>query len=176
MISVKRRFISTFFVAWLMMILPAAGLCQPNAENLGRQSQAFSQLSLDFGPFHGAVAYAGSVSEGGIGLGVGAGFSWQELSLPTDKNILDVLHGEVFLRFHPGSWIFIDLGATVMRYAPFDDSSERGTFFGGYLTPMVGWKWIFVGPQAAIGRASDLKGSDFIVALRPLVLRLALRF
>ena len=176
MITVKKILNSTLFVVLFIVLVTPAGQSRPSPEKPNRSKKTFSQLSLDFGPLHGALSYAGSVSEGGLGLGLGAGFSWEDVGLATEKNIWDVLHGELFLRAHPRSWLYMDLGATVMRYAPSDDSSERGTFFGGYLAPMIGWKWFLIGTHAAMGVASDPEGSDFVVVLRPVVLRLVLRF
>lgn len=176
MITAKKILNSTLFVALFMLLMAPAGQSRPSPEKPNRPTKTFSQLSLDFGPLHGALTYVGSVSEGGMGLGLGAGFSWEDVGLATDKKIWDVLHGELFLRAHPKSWLFVDIGATVMRYSPVDDTDQRGTFFGGYLAPMIGWKRFAIGTHAAMGMASDSKGSDFIIVLRPIMLRLVLRF
>jgi len=134
-----------------------------------------SQLSLDIGPIAGTISYAWLVPERGVGYGIGGGFSWEDISLVTDKNIWDVLHGEFFVRYRTSSAFFVDVGATYMRYAPFDDTDERGSFFGMYVAPMFGYRWIFLGAQTAAGFASDFKGTEFGVAVRP-ALRLMVSF
>jgi hypothetical protein len=68
----------------------------------------------------------------------------------------------VFGRYMPVPWFHADAGPTIARYQWADDCSAcSGTFLGIRSAALVGYRFVFIGPEVSIGRASDdLHGAD----------------
>jgi len=138
-------------------------------------------FTLDFGsdrrilssriPFWAlSLSYARRV-RGNLLFGVGAGAAWEENTHTFDRNIWNVLHGDLFARYQPAPFVHLDLGATVLGFSPHDDDDRRGSFAGGYVSLALGYRYVFFAPCVRFGRTSDYRGSEFGVLASPLVLR-----
>ena len=113
-------------------------------------------------------------ARGNLLFGAGAGAAWEENTHNFNKNIWNVLHGDLFARYQPSPFVHLDLGVTVLGFSPHDDDEKRGSFAGGYVQIALGYRYIFFAPRVRFGRASDYRGAEFGVLASPLVFRFVL--
>jgi hypothetical protein len=117
---------------------------------------ARSQLSLEAGYVSAGLSLARRIGSGPLSVGAGVWGSWEPPS-SFEKNVWEPMGVTLFGRYAPVPWLHADLGATAARYLWTDDCSEcTGTFVGLRSSLMVGYRgFVFVGPDLALGRASD---------------------
>lgn len=131
-----------------------------------------NQLGIDISPLIAlSLSYARKIKANKL-YGFAVGFAWEENANTFNKNIWNVLHGELFVRFQPSNSFHFDFGVTALGFSPHDDDDRRGFFFGGYGELMIGYRYVFFAPRARIGIADDYRGSEFGMILSPLVLRI----
>ncbi len=70
----------------------------------------------------------------------------------------------------------MDVGATVAGFAAEDDGGGTGLFVGGYVAPMMGYRYIFWTPRLRFGLARDGDGAQFGSILSPLNLRILIQW
>jgi hypothetical protein len=120
------------------------------------------EISVGAGILTGELAYARRLGSSPVSVGAGVWGAWEP---PTtfDRDVLEPLGATVFARLRPAPWAHADIGLTAARYLRTDDCSEcTGTFAGVRAVALVGHRWLFIGPEAAVGTARDERnGSDF---------------
>lgn len=111
-----------------------------------------TQWGLEFSPtWAGAVTYAHKLDASHVMLGLGWGFAWKLNNHSYDRNVWEVLHLEALARYQPAASFQGELGLSVASSAPTDDTSERRVFVGLCSSALVGYRFLFVGPQARVG-------------------------
>jgi hypothetical protein len=116
---------------------------------------ARNQLAVEAGYVSAGLSFARAIGAAPISLGAGVWGSWEP---PTsfDKNVWEPIGVTLFARYAPLSWLHADMGVTAARYLWADDCSEcSGTFVGLRSSLMIGHRFVFIGPDVALGRASD---------------------
>lgn len=120
------------------------------------RAQARNEVTVGAGVLSGEVTYARRVGAGPVSVGVGAWGAWEP---PTtfDRDVWEPLGVSVFARVRPAPWVHVDAGPAAARYLRADDCSGTcgGSFVGARAVAMAGYRWIFVGPEVAVGRVSD---------------------
>ena len=138
-----------------------AGLLALSAAPAGAQAPR-NELSLGAGILTGEIAYARRLGSSPVSVGAGVWGAWEP---PTTfaRDVLEPLGATVFARLRPAPWAHTDISLTAARYLRADDCSEcTGTFAGVRAVALVGYRWLFVGPEVAVGTASDERnGSGF---------------
>jgi hypothetical protein len=125
-------------------------------------AQAPNEVTLGAGLLSGEFTYARRLGRGPVSVGAGAWGAWEPPS-SFDRNVWEPLGVSVFARVRPAPWAHADFGPTVARYVRADDCSDTcvGTLAGVRAVAMVGYRWVFAGPEVVVGRATDDRyGSD----------------
>jgi hypothetical protein len=60
-------------------------------------------------------------------------------------------HVEIFARFDPGPLLHLDLGLRYGRFTHGLEDFTGGAFWAASFSPMVGWRWLKVGPRLSFG-------------------------
>ena len=124
--------------------------------------EARNQLALEAGFLSLGVNYARRIGETPWSVGAGAWGAWEPPNT-FEGNFFEPIGVNVFGRYHAAPWLHADLGVTAARYLWADDCSDcNGSFVGARSAALVGYRWIFVGPELSAGWASDDRnGSQF---------------
>ena len=155
-------------------------------------------FSVDVDWMGGALNYARERGPGrywGVGAGIGGSFtsrmlwsgrhfadekgpSYQPRDGATDKELIEILHVEVFRRWVPSDrWSYdIGLRASAMLHSDSsDDDPALPLFAGAYAGFMVGSQRLKVGPRVLVGLFSEGTGTrEFGIYLVPLSGRVSL--
>lgn len=142
-----------------LALTPAAAGAQ---EALSAPPPARNEVALEVGIVSGGLSYARRIGDTPLSVGAGVWGAWEPPN-SFDRDVWEPLGLTVFGRYRPAPWLLTDVGLTGARYLSADDCSEcTGTFVGLRSVALVGYRWVFVGPELSIGRVSDDRnGSDF---------------
>jgi hypothetical protein len=103
------------------------------------------------------------------------GWSYEEKDGFENKELFEILHGNLFVRHEYADWWQIDTGLRSSLFLHFDSSDDdagSGVFAGAYMTAMFGWKHFKLGPRVQAGVFYEHEG-EFGVFLQPLIGRIA---
>ncbi len=103
------------------------------------------------------------------------GWSYEEKDGFENKDLLEILHGNLFVRHEYADWWHIDTGLRSSLFLHFDSSDDdaaTGVFAGAYATAMFGWKHFKLGPRVQAGIFYEHEG-EFGVFLQPVIGRIA---
>jgi hypothetical protein len=123
---------------------------------------ARNEFALEAGILSGGVSYARRVGQTPLSVGAGVWGAWEPPN-SFDRNVWEPIGITVFGRYRPAPWLLTDVGLAGARYLWADDCSEcTGTFVGLRSVALVGYRWVFIGPELSLGTVSDERhGSDF---------------
>ena len=121
-----------------------------------------NQLALEAGFLSLGLNYARRIGATPWSVGAGVWGSWEPPST-FEGSFFEPVGVVAFGRYRAAPWLHADLGLTAARYAWADDCSEcSGSFVGARSAALVGYRWIFIGPELSAGWASDdHNGSQF---------------
>ena len=135
-------------------------------------------LSLDGGPidypkYSGAISLAFRTSERWF-WGFRLGFVWEDnLNTYKDTEIWEVLHADIFRRFSPSDFLYVDLGGSIFAHNTTDDDYEGEIFVGIFSSLSLGYKYIYISPVVRIGVTNQ---DGFGIIFSPLIIKLQFRF
>lgn len=152
---------------YLLAILVAGALLSPRSVEGQTTERRRHQLSLDVGnELAIAVAYARRAGATPFLVGVRAGYAFELNDNTFDREVWDVFHAEAFLRYQPRDLIQAEVGISILGSSPADDTNERRTFYGMYAALMLGYRYVFVGPQLRLGEIESQFGAIAGIAMR----------
>lgn len=160
------RFGLLFFV---LLHGPAAAQASPPLSGSAAQEEARAraaggrnEVALDVGILAAALSYARSIGDPRMSVGAGVWGAWEPRN-SFDRDFWEPIGLVVFGRYRPARWLQAEAGPAVARYLWADDCSDcSGTFAGVRSTALIGHRFVFIGPEAAVGRVSDERGgADF---------------
>ncbi len=157
--------------------------------------QKSNMLTVDLTLLGGSIGYARRIGahryvgvEGGVDVGYLTymiyagrhfaehdGWSYEEKDGFENKDLLEILHGNLFVRHEYADWWHIDTGLRSSLFLHFDSSDDdaaTGVFAGAYATAMFGWKHFKLGPRVQAGIFYEHEG-EFGVFLQPVIGRIA---
>lgn len=155
-----------------------------------------NMLSFDLDVVGGTAEYARRIDDNrllGFGAGVDAaflgymvyagrhfaehdGWSYEEKDGYTNKDLLEILHGNLFIRHEALDRMHVDTGlrsSLFMHFDSSDDDAAVGIFAGAYVTVMYGWQRLKFGSRVQAGVFYEREG-EFGVFLSPVIVRIAL--
>lgn len=141
---------------------------------VAQRRQPTSVLALDLDVVGGGLSYARARGQGGyVGLGAGVGGAfWNRMLLAgrhfsdeggpsyqardgaTDKDLIEILHAEVFRRWvTDGRWSFDAgvRGSVMIHFDSSDDDPGVPLFVGAYGSALWGGRRFRVGPRLLVG-------------------------
>jgi hypothetical protein len=158
--------------AAFLAVVPVAGAAQstllPGRPLVAAQAQATravgsrNQIAVELGVLTAGLSYARRLGATPLSLGVGVWGAWEPPNT-FDRNVWEPLGIHVFGRYRPTPRLHTDIGVAAARYVWADDCSGcSGTFVGLRSALLAGYRFMFIGPELSVGRASDDQhGSDF---------------
>ena len=161
-----------YVVAASLALLPAAAAAQEmlSSETAAVPAEAASaagvearnQLALEAGFLSLGLNYARRIGETPWSVGACVWGAWEPPST-FEGSFFEPVGAVVFGRYRAAPWLHADVGVTAARYLWADDCSDcSGSFMGARSAALVGYRWIFVGPELSAGWASDGRnGSQF---------------
>jgi hypothetical protein len=137
---------------------PAAATEAASAAGL----ESRNQLALEAGFLSLGVSYARRIGATPWSVGAGVWGAWEPPST-FEGSFFEPVGVVAFGRYRAAPWLHADLGLTAARYQWADDCSDcGGSFVGARSAALVGYRWIFIGPELSAGWASDdHNGSQF---------------
>ena len=141
-------------VACMACALVAGPLsAQQSPGGIGRDPprSAAGKFAIDVGILDGGVSYATRLGASKFRAGLGLWGAW-EPAASVEQLVVEPIGGVLFLRYQPSSYLMADLGPTAMTYRTSDDCSTcSGSFLGVRSTVLVGYRFVFLGPELAAG-------------------------
>ena len=124
--------------------------------------KAGGQLAIELGVLSGGLSYARRLGSSRFLLGLGLWGAW-EPPTTVEQPVLEPVGAVLFARYQPSTWLMADVGPAALTYRTSDDCSTcSATFLGARVALMVGYRFIFVGPDIAVGSfSSSGRGSEF---------------
>jgi len=150
----RTLFPATLVAPLAIMVAASSGILQAQQVS-GDPLPKRNQVALGVGILSGEVSYARRIGEKRLSLGGGVWYAWE----PPHSFAHDVWEpfggfGVVRYRFTP--YFQTEAGPAYLRYLWADDcSSCTGTFAGLRAAARVGYRFVFFGPSAWVGWASD---------------------
>lgn len=118
----------------------------------GQSPTPRNQLALDAGNTYAfGVSYVRRIQSSPFLFGGRLGFAWELNDHSFTRQVWNVIHIEAFGRIQPVPWFHGDLGVSLATTSPADDTSEKRSFYGLYAAAMIGYRFIFIGPQIRVG-------------------------
>lgn len=127
-------------------------------------------FGIDAGILQGSIHLIPNVARN-VYLGIGIGYSWEEDNVYStfSKNIWNAFHIDLYGRYQPWPFLHADLGISYLSFNPHDDDTRSGSFFGGYTSVGIGYRYVFLAANMRFGRAKDYQGSEFGITISPLL-------
>lgn len=127
-----------------------------------RARSGSGQLAIELGVLSAGLSYAQRLGSSRFRLGLGLWGAW-EPATTVDQPVLEPIGGVLFVRYQPSSSVMVDLGPAVMSYRTSDDCSTcSATFMGVRSAVLVGYRFVFIGPEVALGSfSSGGRGKEF---------------
>ena len=113
-----------------------------------------------------AVTYAHRLEESRLLMGFGVGFAWEWNDHSFDRQVWNVFHVEGFARYQPLPFFQGEGGVSLSMSSPTDDTNASRGFFGLYGAAMVGYRYLFFGPQVRAGYLDNEFGTIRTFAVR----------
>lgn len=124
---------------------------RPNGIAWEPERSASGQLAIDLGNLAGGLSYATRLGTSRFRLGLGIWGAW-EPATTVEQPVLEPIGAVLFIRYQPNASLMADLGPAVMTYRTSDDCSTcSATFLGVRSTVLVGYRFVFIGPEVAVG-------------------------
>lgn len=167
----------------------------PQAHSAASSTLTEHMITLDLTLVGGSVGYAGRIGENrylGFDAGVDVamlskmiyagrhfaepdGWSYENRDGAINKDLLEILNANLYLRHVYGDHWNIDTGVRASLFLHFDSSDDDpggGFFGGGYVSAFYGWKRVKFGPRLQAGVFTE-GDPEFGVFLSPLIVRVA---
>lgn len=143
--------------ALLLLGLSGDGVAQagtPGAPG-SRRPPARNQVAIDAGPVAAlGVSYARRIGESRFMGGLGLGFAWEWNEHTFTRQVWEAVHVDPFFRYVFRGVLHADFGLSYLHFVPTDDTDERGSFIGPFVSLSAGYRFVFAGAALRAGWVS----------------------